>query len=202
LHAIDRRRASAFDFTGTGMSFDTDADPANYEIATGNLTLADLAEGRPIVAYGFPTAFGMAPPDFSGRTVIDYADVRSVLGIGWGAAGTLRPFLSLGPDGIVLNNQNDDIDVRHYIKHGPVLIDLTALDSDTTIVARETGRKLFSIATADSLRQYSEFGDFVADLASSLNGSNSARSMYARGYYDVESNVLTAYKIGIYLLEP
>ena len=202
LHAIDRRRATAFDFTGTGMSFDTDADPANYEIATGNLTLADLAEGRPIVAYGFPTAFGMAPPDFSGRTIVDYADVRSVLGIGWGAAGTLRPFLSLGPDGIVLNNQNDDIDVRHYIKHGPVLIDLTALDSDTTIVARETGRKLFSIATADSLRQYSEFGDFVADLASSLDGSNSARSMYARGYYDIESNVLTAYKIGIYLLEP
>ncbi|MBT6209086.1 MAG: hypothetical protein HOI35_03580, partial [Woeseia sp.] len=40
LHAIDRRRVQVFDFTGTGMSPDTDADPANYEISTGNLLMA------------------------------------------------------------------------------------------------------------------------------------------------------------------
>ena len=77
LHSIDRRRPGIFDFTGTGPSPDLDADPDNYEIATGSLTLADLAAGRPVVAYGFPTAFGMAPPDFEGRTFIDFSDVRS-----------------------------------------------------------------------------------------------------------------------------
>ena len=56
-----------------------DADPDNYEIATGNLTLADFASGRPIVAYGFPAAFGTAPADFEGRTMIDFTDVRSSL---------------------------------------------------------------------------------------------------------------------------
>ena len=42
LQAIDRRRADIFDFSGTGASADLDADPANYEVATGNLALAAL----------------------------------------------------------------------------------------------------------------------------------------------------------------
>ncbi len=202
LQAIDRRRAGIFDFSGTGASPDLDADPANYEVATGNLTLADLSDGKPIAVRGFPEAFGMAPPDFTGRTVIDFTDVRSALGIGWGSEGTTAPFLSLGPEGLVLDNQNPAVDVRHYIKQGTVLIDLQALDSDTTIVPPASGRTLFVIKTADSLRQYSQFADFASDLAASLDGATSARSMFARGQYDTDSNVFTAYKLGVYLLEP
>ncbi|MDH5583753.1 MAG: hypothetical protein OEY82_07815 [Gammaproteobacteria bacterium] len=202
LHGIDRRRVQIFDFSGTGTTAADDADPANYEIATGNLVLANFAAGKPIVAYGFPTAFGTAPPDFTGRTVIDYTDVRSVLGVGWGSTGTLAPFTSMGSDGLVLNNQNPDIDQRHHIKNGPVLIDLTTLDSNTTIVPRVTDRGLFYIKSDDSLRQYSDFADFVDDLTLSLDGATAARSMHARGKYDSDTNTFTAYRIGVYLLEP
>jgi len=202
LHGIDRRRVQIFDFSGTGTTAAEDADPDNYEIATGNLVLANFAAGKPIVAYGFPTAFGTAPPDFTGRTVIDYTDVRSVLGVGWGSTGTLAPFTSMGSDGLVLNNQNPDIDQRHHIKNGPVLIDLTTLDSDTTIVPRVTERGLFYIKSDDSLRQYSDFADFVDDLTLSLDGATAARSMHARGKYDSDTNTFTAYRIGVYLLEP
>jgi hypothetical protein len=83
-----------------------------------------------------------------------------------------------------------------------VLIDLTALPSATVIAVRETGRKLFALKTTDSLQLYSDFDDFVAALSNELNGSTTARSMYARGHYDSGSNVFTAYRIGIYLLEP
>lgn len=202
LQAIDRRRADIFDFSGTGLSPELDADPANYEIATGALALTDLSAGRPIAVRGFPEAFGVAPPDFSGRTVIDFTDVRSALGIGWGSTGTTAPFLSLATDGLVLDNQNPAIDVRHYIKQGTALIDLTALESATTIVPPASGRTLYVIKTADSLRQYSDFADFAADLAASLDGATSARSMFARGQFDVDSNVFTAFKLGVYLLEP
>ncbi len=202
LHGIDRRRVGIFDFTGTGSAPDQDADPDNYEVATGNLTLAAFSAGKPIVAKGFPNAFGMAPPDFYGRTVIDYADVRSALGVGWGAEGTIAPFLSIGPDGLLLDNGNEDIDVRHHIKQGPILIDLTSLDSDTTIVPHETDRMAFYIKSADSLRMYSDFDDFVNDLSMSLDGATAARSMHARGHYDADTNVFKAYKIGVYLLEP
>ena len=118
------------------------------------------------------------------------------------SGGHLLAFLRMDGEGLLLDNQNEDIDVRHHIKHGPVLIDLTALDSNTLIVPRESGRMLFFIKTADSLRQYSDFGDFIADLSTSLNGATTARSMFARGIYDVDANVMTAHKVGIFLLEP
>ena len=46
------------------------------------------------------------------------------------------------------------------------------------------------------------FDDFIADLTNSLNGSTTARSMYARGDFDAATNTITAYKIGILLLDP
>jgi len=199
LQAIDRRRVSIFDFAGTGPTPDEDADPASYQVATDALSLADFAEGKPVVVKGFPTAFGFAPPDFVGRTLIDFTDVRSRLGIGWGAEGTAAPFLSFGPDGIVLDNQNAAIGDRRYIKQGPVLIDLTELPSDTTIVPAAAGRTLFSIKSDTSLRLYTDFGDFVDDLVSSLDGATVARSMHASGHYDAASNVFTASKAGIHL---
>ena len=202
LHGIDRRRAGVFDFAGTGTSPAEDADPDNYEVATGNLTLANFSTGKPIVAKGFPNTFGAAPPDFTGRTVIDYTDVRSALGVGWGVEGTLAPFINVGVDGLTLDNDNEDIGVRHYIKQGPVLIDLTSLDSDTDIVPHETRRKVFYIKSADSLRMYSDFTDFVDDLAASLDGATAARSMHTRGQYDSDTNVFSATRIGVYLLEP
>lgn len=202
LHAIDRRRVAVFDFSGTGPSADLDADPLNYEVATAALPLDAQRVGKPVVAFGFPTAFGMAPPDFEGRTLVDYTDVRSALGVGWGAGGTLAPFISMNSDGLVLDNFNSDIDQRHYIKQGPVLIDLQTLPAATVIAPPATGRTLYSLKTRDSLQLYAEFGEFVTALESGLNGANTARSMFARGHYDADTNVFTAWKIGILLLEP
>ena len=202
LHAIDRRRVQVFDFTGTGASRDLDADPGNYEVSTGNILMPSDATGQPVVVYGFPNEFGGAPPDFEGRTIIDYSDVRSAVGVGWGVEGTTAPFLMMDESGLLLDNQNPDIDQRHHIKQGPVLIDLTTLDSDTLIVPRETGRKLFTLKTSDSLQLYADFDDFVTALTLELNGVNAARSMYARGHYNGDTNVFTAYKIFVFVLEP
>jgi len=202
LHSIDRRRVSAFDFAGTGASPDVDADPENYEIATGDLSIDSAATGKPIVARGFPAAFGMAPPDFSGRTVIDYSDVRSTLGVGWGTDGTTMPFAMIDVTGLLLDNQNAAIDVRRYVKQGPVLIDLTTLDSNTLIEPASDGRTLFYVKSGDSLRLYTDYGDFYVDLMESLDGATAARSIHAHGHYDAAANTFSASKIGIYLIEP
>jgi hypothetical protein len=203
LHAIDRRRASIFDFSGTGASPGTDADPENYEVATGNLqTMPADATGQPVTVYGFPYEFGAAPPDFEGRSIVDYADVRSALGVGWGVDGTTAPFLMMEGTGLLLDNRNADIDQRHHIKQGPVLIDLTTLDSNTLIAPRESGRMVFTLKTTDSLQLYADFDDFVNALTLELDGVKAARSMYARGHYNGDSNVFTAYKIFVYIIEP
>ncbi len=203
LHSLGGRRPGIYNFTCTGgCEPTTDADPGNYEVSTGNMLLDAAATGQAVSAWGFVNAFMGAPPDFEGRTIIDYSDVRSTLGVGWGAAGTTAPFLMMDSSGLLLDNQNAAIDERHFIENGPVLIDLTSLDSDTLIAARETGRKLFAVKTTDSLQLYADFDEFVAALVISLDGANAARSMYARGHYDADTNVFTAYKIFVYILEP
>ena len=204
LYSIGGVRADTIDYTCTGLCEPhTDADPGNYEVSTGNLPLmASDATGQPVAAWGFPNEFGAAPWDFEGRTIIDYSDVRSALGVGWGSDGTFLPFTMMDSTGLLLNNQNPDIDERHYIKQGSVLIDLTQLDSDTLIAPRETGRKLFVVKTTDSLQLYADFDDFVMALTDELNGVNAARSMYARGHYNADTNVFAAYKIFVYILEP
>ena len=203
LHSLGGRRPGIYNFTCTGgCEPSTDADPGNYEVSTGNLLLDAQAAGKPVSAWGFVNEFMGAPPDFEGRTIIDYSDVRSALGVGWGTAGTTTPFIMMDLSGLLLDNQNEDIDQRHFIKQGPVLIDLTTLDSDTLIAPRETGRKLFVVKTTDSLQLYADFEDFLAALTISLDGVNAARSMYARGHYNADTNVFTAYKIFVYILEP
>lgn len=203
LISLGGRRVGIYDFTCTGgCDPDTDADPDNYEVSTGDLILDAAATGQPVSAWGFVNDFMGAPPDFEGRTIVDYADVRSALGIGWGVNGTMAPFTMMDGSGLLLDNFNDDIDARHYIKQGPVLIDLTSLDANTLIAPRETGRNLFVIKTRDSLQLFADFDDFLAALTLSLDGTNAARSMYARGHFNADANVFTAYKIFIYILEP
>ena len=202
LHAIDRRRVGVFDFTDTGMTPDTDADPDNYEVATGNLLTDMDGTGKPVVVRGYANEFGAAPPDFEGRTIINHFDVRSSLGVGWGADGTTQPFLMMDSTGLLLANGNPDIDQRHHVKHGPFLIDLTTLGSDTLIAPRETGRMLFVVKTSDSLQLYADFEDFLTALTLELDGVNAARSMHARGHFNRDTNVFTAYKIYVHILEP
>ncbi len=70
LHAINGRNPEIYDFTGTGVDTANDADPMNYEIDSGALTLDELmVEGRAGVR-GHVTPFGMATPDFNAQTIV------------------------------------------------------------------------------------------------------------------------------------
>ncbi|HEY3518639.1 MAG TPA: hypothetical protein VGL98_16440, partial [Gammaproteobacteria bacterium] len=64
LRGIDRLGIDAFDFTGTGVTSAQDANPADYEVATGALGLASVAAGEAASVVGFVRPFGGAPPDF------------------------------------------------------------------------------------------------------------------------------------------
>ena len=75
----------------------------------------------------------------------DYADfwARGRAGV-FGYTTLPALFLSVGSNGLVLDNGSTDIDPRCYNNHGSVPIDLTPLDSGTTIVPRETDRYVFA----------------------------------------------------------
>lgn len=201
LFAIDGRRPAIFNFSGTGASPATDADPLNYEVLTGALNVLGLTPDSPARVYGFVTPFGFAPPDFVGRTVVDFSELRAELGIGWGETGTAAPFLSMGVDGLVVNAANPDLGLRHHIRIGWRIIDITGLASPVT-VAPATGRTLFALGEPGNVEVFREWAPFVARLSERLSGGAKARAMFAHGRFDAGSTTLTANYVAIALKMP
>src|SRR5690606_21223223 len=199
LRATDRLPVALFDFTGTGSAPALDADPAESEAATGTLELSGTEVGEAASVIGFVTAFGAAPPDFEGRTVIDHGELRARLGIGWGPDGTTAPFLSLEPTGLVLDLGNPDIGARHHLTVGARVIDLLDLSTPPTI-APHPGRASFGIAAPGHVELFADFGQFVTELASRLGAGDRAAGLTAVGIYDAASSTLNARHVGVLML--
>lgn len=71
LSSINGRTISLYNFLGTGIDASNDADPANYELDTGTLTLDGIAVNETVGVAGFPTPFGTAPSDYTAQTVVE-----------------------------------------------------------------------------------------------------------------------------------
>jgi len=201
LFAIDGRRPAIFDFAGTGTSPAMDADPANYEVATGVLGIGGLTPDSPVRVFGFAAPFGLAPPDFAGRTIVDFSALRAVMAVGWGVDGTTAPFLSMGPDGLVVDQDNPDLGLRHHIVIGPRIVDITELASSVT-VEPASGRTLYALGEPGHAQVFRDWAPFVARLTEKLNGGATARAMFVRGRYDAGANTLTAHYVAIALKLP
>ncbi len=203
LFSIDGRNAFFFDFTDTGGSASTDADPANYQVDTGDLDLADFHPGEPARVFGFVTPFGDAPPDFEGETLVNFDDIQALLGVGWGFGGTDAPFLSMGRDGFVLDAGNPELGARHFIKVGPRIEDLTALASPLTIEPATEGRTLYAVSRPPRrVEVFRGFEDFATRVNNLLNGGSTLRTLTARGSYDEASTTLTANYVAITFTVP
>jgi len=197
LRAIDWLGIDLFDFTGTGPTTEQDADPTDYEVATGTMALTDLAVGEPTKVIGFVTPYGAAPPDFDGRTVIDRGDLLAMLGIGWGPGGTSAPFLTLDANGIVLDLENTEIGLRHALLMGRQIVDLFDLPASPTIVPADS-RTVFGIATAEHVELFMSFADFTSAVAARIGSGGKALSFVASGSYDAGANVLTAHRATVF----
>jgi hypothetical protein len=199
LSGIDRREIELFDFSGTGVTPDQDADPNDYEVDTSTLGLGFVEPELRVLVLGFANEFGTAPPNFTAHSVIDVAAARAKLAIGWLPGGTIAPFLSVGSAGLVPNLDNPDLGERHHLRIGDAIIDLTGLPAAPTIVGTDDGRTRFAIVQRNRVQVFRSFDRFVATVAESLDGATVAKSMHASGQYQRDSNTLAARTIGIRL---
>jgi hypothetical protein len=199
LDSIAGRKVSAFGFAGTGTAPAQDADPANYEVATGALDLSGLSTGEPTKLIGFPTPFGLAPPDFTARSVVDFPRLPAMLALTWIPGGTTAPFASEDPAGLVLDLANPAIGRLHTLVVGPRGMNLLTLPSSPGIVPPATGPTAYLIVMRDESHAFHDFADFVAELGTRLNGSTVMLSFNASGSYDGDTNVLTARSIVVVL---
>jgi hypothetical protein len=199
LDSIAGRKASAFDFAGTGTSTAMDADPANYEVAASGIDLSGLSIGEPAKLIGFPTPFGLAPPDFTARTLVDFPRLPAMLSLTWIPGGTTAPFVSQNPTGLVLDLANPAIGRLHVLTIGPRVLNLQMLPASPNIVPPGNGPSAYLIVMRDESHAFRDFADFVAELGTRLNGSTVMLTFNATGSYDGDTNVMTARSITVIL---
>jgi hypothetical protein len=121
LQTINGRKVSLFNFAGTGTTPANDADPADYRVSTGTLSLSGLSSGTPVRVRGLVRPFGQAPPDFTAWTIINTADVPATLFFDWDPASA-TPFSSVSPTGITLNTTG--VGPLHHVLRGWVWTDV------------------------------------------------------------------------------
>jgi hypothetical protein len=195
LASIDGRRAEVFNFAGTSAAPATDADPDNYEVATGNLDLSGMEIGRAARVFGFVSPFGEAPPDFTARTAVNFREVQAVLSLGWGLSGTAAPFLTIDAAGVAIDNRNASIGLRHVIAIGPTLIDIQTLPGGPRIVADAAKPGMFAIAEGRRVEVFSTFADFTAKVAEKLSGGARAVNLTATGDFDAGTRDFSAHRV-------
>jgi len=194
LNSIDARRVGIFDFTGTGISPENDANPANYEIDVGSLDISSVSPGSPIKARGFVNTFGMAPEDFNARTVIDVSNVRASLVVNW-KPSSAAAFEYLSSDHITLSLEG--VGLFHHVHRAGVVTDLTELFDSPSIEPQEEGEGLFVIYQDGTLQVHFTFENFVSDLESRLANDGTVQSFSAFGHFDDATSTLTARHIAV-----
>ncbi|HHM04386.1 MAG TPA: DUF4382 domain-containing protein [Gammaproteobacteria bacterium] len=208
LQHIGGRPLSLFDFSGTGLTSAQDADPASYEVDTGTLDLSDsddvstIAVGSAVKVRGFVTAFGMAPPDFSARTVIDLDKAPAHLGVTWRPA-TNEAFVSTSSDLLMLD-LTQPLGSRHHIWRRGVLTDL--LDFQPTapgITPKATsGRGLYGLLQDGTAQVFTDFASFEAELENRLSAGGLVAATHGKGTFDDSSVTFSANRLMVRLRAP
>lgn len=184
LGTIDLRKAELFDFTGTGLDVDNDADPSNYEIETGSLSTSAFDLGDPIKIYGFVNAFGQAPYDFEATTLVNYVTLPSFFTVKWNPSST-EPFESMTDESLVVNL--DAANVRHLLCKAHV----SENDDENTVTIVPADSGVYVIKMRKNTYVYSDFAEFTAKLDSVLDGYNRMSRLFATGSYEADSGMLT-----------
>jgi hypothetical protein len=198
LDSVDARATDSFTFAGTGTSPETDADPANYEIDTGSLTLEGIEAGTPVRVFGFVAPFGAAPPDFLARTVANVTDAAWRLDASW-PDGSSAAFASLESGGIVIDLSDPALTGVHTLRRGGVFTDLMDLPASPAIGPSADGRGIYGIWQNGEVQVFLDFDRFTEALTSRMDGSTLVRRIHVVGDYDEGANSFAADRMAVIL---
>jgi hypothetical protein len=130
--------------------------------------------------------------------MVDFPRLPALMTLGWSASGTTAPFSTQEATGLVLDLANPNLG-RHIVVIGPRVLDLTKLPASPRIVPPASGPSAYLEVMQDASHSFGDFGDFVADLGTRLNGTTVMVSFTASGSYDGDSNTFTARSIVVVL---
>ena len=194
VQRIAGRRIALFNFAGTGTSSATDADPTQYQVATGVLDLTGLTAGTPVRVLGFVTRFKTASPDFTAQTVVNLTNHPSTLLVNWRPpTGTGMPFSSNTDAGLVLNLT--EVGTVHYVWRGPVATDLVSIGLPPTIVPKNPTAGLFALGSSGKVQVFTQFHEYSLALGQQLTQGQLANTIGAHGIFTDLSGTIMADQI-------
>jgi len=186
LHFLNARRPEAFDFTGTGVDADQDADPAAYAVDTTGLALAGVEAGDLVRVRGHVNGFGEAPADFLALSVFDLAvdDRGAALGTVW--EDPRDPTTGISSDRIGV----DLTLARSVLKVRGVPVDATNPLDSVDLVAPESDRGIYAVAVRSGdgsgrreIHLYRSFADLADEVLRQLQAGNGLRFLSVHGRY-------------------
>ncbi len=192
LQSINHRSVSRYDFAGTGSDAANDADPDQYEVDTASLPLNRISVGDPVWIRGFPNEFGMAPPDFLAKSVVDVAMMNTQMLVSWEPDGSSSAIASLDGSGLLVDIS--DAGSLHHLKRAGVLTDLRSLDVLPRIVPAE-GRGLYTISEGLSIETWFDWSSFATALNERLEAGQPVLFIRAQGLYDPLKGELTSRQV-------
>lgn len=198
LYFLNGRRPAVYDFAGTGVSPDMDADPDFYEIDTGTLALDSIETGDLVRVRGLVNAFGAAPADLIARTVVEpELDGRAGhLQVAWpGEQGALMPFLSTSESELEV----DISESREFLFVRGVPRPFTNPLDSLRLLAPDDGTGAYAVRVRGSgqVTLYRQFADLVAALEAQLDGGAALRRIHAAvAYNSDDSGALTMVRGG------
>jgi hypothetical protein len=210
LQSLDGMVPSAFTFAGTGTNTAADAVATAYVVNTGTLSQTGLAANAPARVFGFVTPFGMAPPDFTAKSLENFAAVNAAFVVSWGQAGSATAFTGLTATSTSLQLNLTNVGNLHFVQIGPEQLDLTKVTPAPAIVPDTTSTDVvFSIGHAGKLKteNFNTFTAFITQLSTELMGASGTTTttaptvdiVAAEGQYDSTTDVLTAQRLAVLL---
>jgi hypothetical protein len=194
LQSVNGRPAFIYNFSGTGSAPAGDASPANYEVATGTLSLAGLSPGTPVRVRGLVRPFGQAPEDFTAWTVINTAALPATLIYDWNPA-TATPFSSASESTVTLSTAG--IGPLHHVYRGGVWTDV--LPDATVVEPYSSAFGVYAIGYQGTIQIYTNFGEYEAALVYRLGSGRQARILGAFGTFEDASTTMSAKKAFVML---
>jgi hypothetical protein len=196
LQHIQGIRVVNFDFEGTGVDAENDADPDAFTVDTGPMSLASLEVGDPVRVFGFPAAFGGAPPDFEAQSVVDASAAVARLLINWSALSTDNLVVDQAAQQLTLDVAGADL--LHHVFRAGIPVELDA-EPAPTVVPDEPLRGVFAIRSRGFTAIYTQFDDFSAALDEELAEGAEGAHLSGLGDFDAATQAFTARKIVVRL---
>jgi len=190
------RPVSMFDFTGTGIDVDHDADPTNYEVDVSNLMAGDVEDVtpvdaddiRPIKVFGFVTPFGSAPADFEATSLVDLTKIPATLTMNW-TPDTDYPFSTVTENSVTLNLM--DRGVFHHVGRGGAIVDLSRI-SPAPVISGISSGGWYELKEKGPRLTFTDFASFITEIEARLARGSSMKRIVAHGYFNDVTGTLVA----------